>query len=100
MVSARQTAEEFRNSAGKIADRMADRVGVDMSELSDKARRALGDAGDFAGDVRDNAVRGGKKAAKYVAQEVREHPLRTLAIGAAVGAVVAAVIMLRDRSDD
>jgi hypothetical protein len=44
-------------------------------------------------------VRGGKKAAtKFVTREVREHPLRTLAIGAAVGAVVAAVIMLRNRS--
>ena len=96
MVSARDTANEFKNSASKMADRM----GVDMSDLSEKARRALGDAGDFAGDVRDGAMRGGKKAAKYVAKEVREHPLRTLAIGAAVGAVVAAVIMLRDRSDD
>ena len=32
-------------------------------------------------------------------KEVREHPLRTLAIGAAVGAVVAAVIMLRNRDE-
>jgi ElaB/YqjD/DUF883 family membrane-anchored ribosome-binding protein len=31
---------------------------------------------------------------------VREHPLRTLAIGAAVGAVVAAVLMMRNRSDE
>jgi ElaB/YqjD/DUF883 family membrane-anchored ribosome-binding protein len=45
-------------------------------------------------------VRGGRKAAKFVVREVKEHPLRTLAIGAAVGAVVAAVIMLRNRSDD
>ncbi len=96
MVSARQTANDFRNSAGKVADKVAG----DMSEFSDKARRAMGDAGDFAGDVADGAVRGGKKAAKYVVKEVREHPLRTLAIGAAVGAVVAAVIMLRERSDD
>lgn len=99
MTNARQTATEFRNSAGKIVDRMADRAGVDMSELSEKARRALGDAGEFAGDVADGAVRGGKKAAKYVVKEVREHPLRTLAIGAAVGAVVAAVIMLRNRDE-
>ena len=62
--------------------------------------RALDDAGDFASDVADNAVRGGRKAAKFVVREVKEHPLRTLAIGAAVGAVVAAVIMLRNRSDD
>ena len=95
MASVRQTANEFRNSAEKLAER----AGVDMSEFSDKARRALGDAGDFAGDVAQNAARGGKKAAKYVVKEVREHPLRTLAIGAAVGAVVAAVIMLRNRDE-
>jgi lysophospholipase L1-like esterase len=41
-----------------------------------------------------------KAATKFVVKEVREHPLRTLAIGAAVGAVVAAVIMLRHRSSD
>lgn len=96
MASARQMAENYKNSAGKLVDRVAD----DMSDFSERARRALGDAGDFAGDVAAGASRGGKKAAKFVVKEVREHPLRTLAIGAAVGAVVAAVIMLRNRSDD
>ena len=57
-------------------------------------------AGEFASDVADQAVRGGRKAAKFVVREVKEHPLRTLAIGAAVGAVVAAVIMLRNRDED
>ena len=96
MSNARQTASEFRNSANKIAGRVAD----DMSDFSERAKRALGEASDFAGDVASGAVRGGKKATKFVVKEVREHPLRTLAIGAAVGAVVAAVIMLRNRSDD
>lgn len=79
---------------------MAGRVAEEMSDFSDKAKRALGGAGDFANEVSSGAVRGGKKAAKFVVREVREHPLRTLAIGAAVGAVVAAVIMLRNRSDE
>lgn len=96
MAGARQSAEGFRNSAGKLVDRVTD----DMSDFSDRAKRALGDAGEFAGDVASGAARGGRKAAKFVVKEVREHPLRTLAIGAAVGAVVAAVIMLRNRSDD
>lgn len=87
---------DFRNSAEKMAGKVAD----DMSEFSDRARRALGGAQEFAGDFAEGAVKGGRKAAKFVVREVREHPLRTLAIGAAIGAVVAAVIMLRNRSDE
>lgn len=87
---------DFRNSAEK----MAGKVAGDMSDLRDRAKRALGGAQEFAGDFAEGAVKGGRKAAKFVVREVREHPLRTLAIGAAVGAVVAAVIMLRNRSDD
>lgn len=89
-----------KSATNGTASRLADRVAEDMSEFSERARRALDDAGEFASDVADNAVRGGRKAAKFVVREVKEHPLRTLAIGAAVGAVVAAVIMLRNRSDD
>ncbi len=85
------------------ASGLAGRVAEDMSDFSEKARRVFGDsathARELAGDVADQAVRGGKQAAKFVTREVKEHPLRTLAIGAAVGAVVAAVIMLRNRED-
>lgn len=82
------------------AEDLAGRVAENMTDLSEKAKRALGGAGEFASDVANTAVRGGKAATKFVVREVREHPLRTLAIGAAVGAVVAAVIMLRNRSHD
>jgi ElaB/YqjD/DUF883 family membrane-anchored ribosome-binding protein len=96
------TASKMENN-GSASD-LAGRVAEDMSDFSEKARRAFGEsanrAGEFASDVADNAVRGGRKAAKFVVREVKEHPLRTLAIGAAVGAVVAAVIMLRNRSED
>ncbi len=85
---------------GAAAARAAGRVAENMNEFTDRAKRALGGAGEYASDVADNAVRGGRKAAKFVVREVREHPLRTLAIGAAVGAVVAAVIMLRNRHDE
>jgi len=98
MTTARKT--ENNGSASGLAGRVAE----DMSDFSEKARRAFGDsathARELAGDVADQAVRGGKKAAKFVTREVKEHPLRTLAVGAAVGAVVAAVIMLRNREED
>lgn len=96
MTTARRAAADIRNSVNAIAGRVAE----DMSDFSDKAKRAMGGAGDFASDVATGAVRGGKKAAKFVVREVREHPLRTLAIGAAIGAVVAAVIMLRNKHED
>jgi ElaB/YqjD/DUF883 family membrane-anchored ribosome-binding protein len=92
------TARKTENNG--TASGLAGRVAEDMSEFSEKARRALGGAGEFAHDVADQAARGGRKAAKFVVREVKEHPLRTLAIGAAVGAVVAAVIMLRNREED
>ncbi len=82
------------------ADELASRVAENMTDFSDKARRAMHGASEVATDVADRAVRSGKVATKFVVKEVREHPLRTLAIGAAVGAVVAAVLMLRNRSDD
>jgi ElaB/YqjD/DUF883 family membrane-anchored ribosome-binding protein len=95
--TARKT--ETNGSASALAGRVAE----EMSDFSEKARRVFGDsasqAREIAEDVADQAVRGGKKAAKFVTREVQEHPLRTLAIGAAVGAVVAAVIMLRNRED-
>lgn len=84
---------------GSSVPSQTEKVG-NMSEFTDRARRALGSAQDFAGEFAEGAARSGRKAAKFVVREVREHPLRTLAIGAAIGAVVAAVIMLRNRSED
>lgn len=91
-----------KNSNGSVSE-LAGRVAEDMSDISEKARRAFGDtserARELAGDVADQAVRSGKRAVTFVKSEVKEHPLRTLAIGAAVGAVVAAVIMLGRKED-
>ena len=91
-----------KNSNGSVNE-MAGRVAEEMSDFSNKARRAFDDtserARELAGEAADQAVRSGKRAVKFVRSEVKEHPLRTLAIGAAVGAVVAAVIMLRNRED-
>jgi ElaB/YqjD/DUF883 family membrane-anchored ribosome-binding protein len=95
-MTGRRTDADYRNSF----ENLAGRVEGDMSELSERAKRALGGAQEFAGEFAEGAATSGRKAAKFVVREVREHPLRTLAIGAAVGAVVAAVIMLRNRSDE
>lgn len=96
MTNGSRSSAEFRNAASRLSGRVAE----DMSEFTDRAKRALGGAGEFASDVGSNVARGGKKAVKFVSREVREHPLRTLAIGAAIGAVVAAVIMLRRQGED
>ena len=95
-MAGRRTESDYRTSVEDLAGRVAG----DMSELTERAKRALGGAQEFAGEFAEGAAKGGRKAAKFVVREVREHPLRTLAIGAAVGAVVAAVIMLRNRNDE
>lgn len=95
-MAGRRTETDYRNSVEDLAGRVAG----DMSELTERAKRALGGAQEFAGEFAEVAAKGGRNAAKFVVREVREHPLRTLAIGAAVGAVVAAVIMLRNRNDE
>ena len=63
----------------------------------DEARRALDDtahkASEFVSDFADEAVDRSRKAARYAAHEVKEHPVTTLAVGAAVGVLVAAIIM-------
>jgi ElaB/YqjD/DUF883 family membrane-anchored ribosome-binding protein len=65
----------------------------DVAQFGGRARKALDEtahrAGEFAHDV---AVRG-RKAAKYAVREVKEHPVTTIAIGAAVGVLVAAILM-------
>lgn len=92
-----RTYETNNNGA---ADELAGRVAESMTDFSERAKRAMHGASEMAGEVANKAVHSGKVATKFVVKEVREHPLRTLAIGAAVGAVVAAVIMLRNRSED
>ena len=92
-----RTYETNNNGA---AEHLAGRVAESMTDFSERAKRAMHDASEIAGDVANKAVHSSKAATKFVVKEVREHPLRTLAIGAAVGAVVAAVIMLRNRSHD
>jgi ElaB/YqjD/DUF883 family membrane-anchored ribosome-binding protein len=69
----------------------------DVAEFSGRARRVLDDtahrAGELATDIGDEVVTRGRKAAKYAVREVKEHPMATIAIGAAVGVLVAAILM-------
>jgi ElaB/YqjD/DUF883 family membrane-anchored ribosome-binding protein len=85
---------------GSAAAKAAGRVAEDMADFADKAKRALGSAGEFAGDMAGGAVRGGKAAGRFVVKEVKEHPIRSLAIGAAVGILVAAWLMRKRDGDD
>lgn len=79
----------------KVVNRMVE----DVAELSGTARRALGDtahkAGEVAHDIADEAVVQGRRVAKAAVHEVREHPVRSIAIGAAVGVLVAAFLTRR-----
>lgn len=95
-MAGQRTETFYRNSVENITGKVAG----EMADLSERAKRALGGAQEFAGEFAQGAAKSGRKAAKFVVREVREHPLRTLAIGAAVGAVVAAVIMLRNRAEE
>jgi ElaB/YqjD/DUF883 family membrane-anchored ribosome-binding protein len=69
----------------------------DVAQFGGRARKALDEtahkAGDIASDFADEAITRGRKATKYVAREVKEHPVTTIAIGAAVGVLVAALLM-------
>jgi ElaB/YqjD/DUF883 family membrane-anchored ribosome-binding protein len=71
------------------------RVGEEVQALSERARkagqRASEAVGEFAGEASDR----GRRYAKIAVREVKEHPVTTLAVGAAVGLIIAAVLMRR-----
>jgi ElaB/YqjD/DUF883 family membrane-anchored ribosome-binding protein len=87
--TARKTAEG-NGRARKVVNRIVE----DVADISDTARRALGEtahrAGEVAHDIADEAVTQGRRVAKAAVTEVREHPVRSIAIGAAVGILIAA----------
>jgi ElaB/YqjD/DUF883 family membrane-anchored ribosome-binding protein len=75
------------------------RIAEDAAEISGTARRVLGEtahkASDLAHDVADEAVTQGRRVARAAVQEVREHPVRSIAIGAAAGILIAAWLTRR-----
>ncbi len=94
MADTRRVAE----SNGRLRSAVS-RIAEDAAEISGAARRVLGDtahkAGDFAHDVADEAVTQGRRVARAAVHEVREHPVRSIAIGAAVGVLIAAWLTRR-----
>jgi ElaB/YqjD/DUF883 family membrane-anchored ribosome-binding protein len=75
------------------------RIAEDAAEISGAARRVFGEsahkAGEMAQDVADEAVTQSRRVAKAAVHEVREHPVRSIAIGAAVGVLIAAWLTRR-----
>jgi len=75
-----------------------------VRERVDEARRALDDtihkASEVAQDLADEAVSRGRKVARVAVREVKEHPIASLAIGAAVGVLITALIVRATRRDD
>lgn len=75
------------------------RIAEDAAEISDTARRVLGEtahkASDIAHDVADEAVAQGRRVARAAVTEVREHPVRSIAVGAAAGILIAAWLTRR-----
>jgi ElaB/YqjD/DUF883 family membrane-anchored ribosome-binding protein len=69
----------------------------EVAQFGGRARKALDEtanrAGELASDIADEAVTRGRKAGRYVVREVKEHPVATIAVGAAVGVLIAALLM-------
>jgi ElaB/YqjD/DUF883 family membrane-anchored ribosome-binding protein len=89
-------SETTRKAAEGVRE-VIDRLSEDVAHVSGKARKALGEsahkASEFVSEFADEAADRSRKAARYAVREVREHPVTTLAVGAAVGVLVAAILM-------
>jgi ElaB/YqjD/DUF883 family membrane-anchored ribosome-binding protein len=86
-----EAAESIKNALNRISE--------DVVQLSDKARRVMDTTGHKASalveDIAEEATTRGRQAARLAVREVREHPVRTIAIGAAIGVLVAAYLTRR-----
>lgn len=90
-------SKKVEDDADDLRDALR-RVGEDVAALSEKARRAGQRASEIVSDFADEASQRGRRYAGVAVRQVKEHPVTTLAIGAAVGVLVAAVLM-RKRDD-
>lgn len=91
-------SEDVGEIAGR-AKKAGRKAGAAISDFSEDAidtgRNAARKAGAAISDFSDEAITQGRKAARRAAHEVKEHPVATLAVGAAVGLIVTALIMRR-----
>ncbi len=78
------------------ASRKAGEAITDLSEDAiDQGRKAARKAGAAISDFSDEAIDRSRQVARRAAHEVKEHPIATLAIGAAVGLIVTALLTRR-----
>lgn len=90
--------EEIAHEIGDAVTQLIKRVGADRivaSTLAD-GREAVRDsihwATSYAGDIADDARAEGVRIARRASREMREHPLATLAVGAALGTIFGILI--------
>ena len=90
---------EFVEDTGEALEDALERIASEASELSGRARKALARSGrqaaDLAGEAADQARVRGRQAARYASDEVREHPLATIALGVAFGTAVGILLSRR-----
>ena len=89
----------------EIADDMNDavkralhRLTAEAHDLSRDARRAVGRTGRTASHIADDFAHEtsaqGRRAARYAVREIRDHPVRTIALGAVLG-ILATLLVAR-----
>lgn len=96
--------EEIAHEIGDAVTQLIKRVGADRivaSTLAD-GREAVRDgihrATSYAGDLADEARAESVRLARRASREMRDHPLATLAVGAALGTIFGIVISQSSRS--
>jgi ElaB/YqjD/DUF883 family membrane-anchored ribosome-binding protein len=96
--------EEIANEIGDAVTQLIKRVGADRivaSTLAD-GRQAVRDsvhrATAYAGDVADDARAESVRLARRASREMRDHPLATLAVGAALGTIFGILVSQSPRS--
>lgn len=95
----RLRANEFVEETGEAIEDALDRIAAEASELSGRARKIIARSGrevvDFASDAGNRARVRGRQALHQAGDEVREHPLATIALGVAFGTAVGILLARR-----
>jgi ElaB/YqjD/DUF883 family membrane-anchored ribosome-binding protein len=79
--------------ANSRMERFSEEAGEIGSAVRDRARKVFDQSGRVLGELAEEAGERGVRYAKYAGRQVREHPVTTLAIGAAVGGLIAYLLL-------
>jgi ElaB/YqjD/DUF883 family membrane-anchored ribosome-binding protein len=96
--------EEIAHEIGDAVTQLIKRVGADRivaSSLADGraiVRDNIHRATEYAGDLADDARAESIRVARRAAREMRDHPLATLAVGAALGTIFGILVSQSSRS--